>query len=169
MLTAAMNPCPCGYFGHPTKQCTCSPARASAYLNSISGPLLSRIDLHGEVPPVSYEQLSAIGGEETSANVRARVVAARAIQTNRFACTGIACNAQIPPALLAESCPLDSGAEKLLRGAFDRMGLSGRAYDRILKVARTIADLDASEQIRAPHLAEALQYRALDRKYWNRG
>ena len=169
MLTAAMNPCPCGYFGHPTKQCTCSPARASAYLNSISGPLLSRIDLHVEVPPVSYDQLSAIGGEETSANVRARVEAARAIQTSRFACAGISCNAQIPPALLAESCPLDSGAEKLLRGAFDRMGLSGRAYDRILKVARTIADLDASEQIRAPHLAEALQYRALDRKYWNRG
>ena len=168
MLTAAMNPCPCGYFGHPTKQCTCSPARASAYLNSVSGPLLSRIDLHVEVPPVSYDQISAIGNEETSANVRARVEAARAVQTRRFASAGIACNAQIPPCLLAESCPLDNGAEKLLRSAFDRMGLSGRAYDRILKVARTIADLDASEQIRAPHLAEALQYRALDRKYWNR-
>ena len=166
MLIAAMNPCPCGYFGHPTRTCSCSPAKVSAYLNKVSGPLLSRIDLHVEVMPVTFEQLSGTAREESSAAVRERVEAARAIQSARYAGSGITCNAGITPALLADACPLDSQASSMLQQVFDRLGLSGRAYDRILKVARTIADLDGSEMIRLPHLSEAVQYRSLDRKYW---
>ncbi len=166
MLVGAMNPCPCGYYGHPTRPCTCSPAAVTRYLSRVSGPLLSRIDLHIEVQPVEYEAFSSPTPEESSQEIQKRVIAAREFQ--RLRNPSILCNAQIPPSLLRQSCPLDDGADRLLKAAFERMGLSGRAYERILKMARTIADLDRSEVIRAPHISEAVQYRSLDRKYWNR-
>lgn len=166
MLVGAMNPCPCGYYGHPTRPCTCSPAAVTRYLSRVSGPLLSRIDLHIEVQPVEYEAFSSPTPEESSREIQKRVIAAREFQ--RLRNPSILCNAQIPPSLLRQSCPLDDGADRLLKAAFERMGLSGRAYERILKMARTIADLDRSEVIRAPHISEAVQYRSLDRKYWNR-
>ena len=166
MLVGAMNPCPCGYYGHPTRPCTCSPAAVTRYLSRVSGPLLSRIDLHIEVQPVEYEAFSSPTPEESSQEIQKRVIAARVFQ--RLRNPSILCNAQIPPSLLRQSCPLDDGADRLLKAAFERMGLSGRAYERILKMARTIADLDRSEVIRAPHISEAVQYRSLDRKYWNR-
>ncbi len=169
MLVAAMNPCPCGYYGHPTRHCTCSEGRVSSYLNKVSGPLLDRIDLHVEVMPVNYEQLSSSQKEESSAEIRQRVAAAREIQQKRFSGTEISCNARIPPSLLAESCPLSPDAERTLRLVFEKLGLSGRAYDRILKVSRTIADLDQSELIQMSHISEAVQYRSLDRKYWAHG
>ncbi len=166
MLVAAMNPCPCGYYGHPTRACTCSQQAVARYLGKVSGPLLDRIDLHIEVPPVEYDQLSAKQKAECSAAIRARVNTARAIQQRRFAGTGITSNARIPTSLLKTYCPLTDAANTLLKGAFERMGLSARAYDRLLKVARTIADLAGSEVIDTPHIAEAIQYRSLDRKYW---
>lgn len=167
MLIAAMNPCPCGYFGHPERHCTCSPAAARQYLAKISGPLLDRIDLHIEVPPVKYSQLSSPQKGESSAAIRERVNAARAIQKNRFAGTGITSNAQIPAGRLKELCPLTEAAGRLMEQAFVRMGLSARAWDRLMKVSRTIADLAGSDRIEAAHVAEAVQYRGLDRKYWN--
>lgn len=166
MLAAAMNPCPCGYYGHPTKECVCSTNKTALYLNKISGPLLDRLDLHVEVMPVDYDALSSPAPEESSAAVKARVTAARAVQAERFGDHAIVCNAHIPPALLREVCVLSPEAQNLLRLVFEKLGLSGRAYDRILKVARTIADLDSSEIIQIPHLSEAVQYRSLDRKYW---
>ena len=166
MLVAAMNPCPCGYFGHPTRACTCSPQAVQRYLGKVSGPLLDRIDLHVEVPPVDYAQLSAKTPGESSADIRARVNAARQRQRERFGTSPIPDNAHIPTGRLREFCPLTPGANALLSGAFERMGLSARAYDRLLKVARTIADLDGSDTIDTPHIAEAIQYRSLDRKYW---
>lgn len=166
MLVAAMNPCPCGYYGHPTRACTCSAQAVSRYLGKVSGPLLDRIDLHIEVPPVEYDQLSAKKKAEPSAIIRERVNVARAIQQRRFAGTDITSNARIPTSKLKEYCPLTDAANALLKGAFERMGLSARAYDRLLKVARTIADLADSEIIDTPHIAEAIQYRGLDRKYW---
>lgn len=166
MLVAAMNPCPCGYFGHPTKQCTCSSKAAQSYLARISGPLLDRIDIHIEVPPVNFEKLSATAKAESSAEIRARVNRARLIQQKRFAGTGIVSNAHIPAGKLKEYCVLSEKATAMLRIAFDAMGLSARAYDRLLKVSRTIADLDESDIIQDMHVAEALQYRSLDRKYW---
>ena len=166
MLVAAMNPCPCGYYGHPTRPCTCSSQAVQRYLSKVSGPLLDRIDLHIEVPPVEYEQLSSKQKGESSAAIRQRVNAARAIQRQRFAGTGVTGNARIPTSRLRDFCPLTDAANGLLRGAFERMGLSARAYDRLLKVARTIADLDGAEVIDTPHIAEAIQYRSLDRKYW---
>ncbi len=172
MLVAAMNPCPCGYYGHPTRPGTCSPTAAANYLSRISGPLLDRIDIHVEVPPVEFAQLSSKTPGESSAAIRARVNAAREIQLRRFSgipeAAGITCNARIPTNLLKKVCPLTPGAEQLLQNAFDRLGLSARAYDRLLKVARTIADLAGSELIDTPHVAEAVQYRSLDRKYWDR-
>lgn len=165
-LIAAMNPCPCGFFGHPTRQCTCSQKMVTKYLNRISGPLLDRIDLHIEVPPVDYNSLSSNGSEETSAQIRERVNKARKIQTQRYAGTGITCNARLTPALLKKFCVLSPDASKLLQVSFDRLGMSARAYDRILKVSRTVADLDESENIEMRHIAEALQFRSLDRKYW---
>lgn len=167
-LVAAMNPCPCGYFGHPTKRCTCTEQKVATYLGRVSGPLLDRIDLHVEVMPVNYEQLSSARFEEGSSAIKARVTAARAIQTARYAGSGITCNSDITPAMLAQVCVLTPDAEKMLKLVFEKMGLSGRAYDRILKVARTIADLEASEVIGFDHLSEAVQYRSLDRKYWGR-
>ena len=166
MLTAAMNPCPCGYFGHPTRACTCTPVQQRQYLSRISGPLLDRVDLHVEVPPVDFQQLAAKQPGENSAAIRIRVNAARQIQQQRFAGTGIASNARIPAGKLREFCPLTDDARRLLQGAFERMGLSARAYDRLLKVARTIADLDGSPLLEVNHVAEAVQYRSLDRKYW---
>lgn len=168
VLVAAMNPCPCGYNCHPTHPCTCSEQKVSSYLGRVSGPLLDRLDLHVEVPPVDYDSLSSKAPEEPSAAIRERVTAARKIQEKRYAGKGFSCNAHIPPSLLGEACPLSTGAHAFLRSAFDRLGLSGRAYDRILKVARTIADLDCSGQIDVPHISEAIQYRSLDRKYWKR-
>ena len=167
MLIGAMNPCPCGYYGHPKRKCICSPKKVSAYLSKISGPLLDRFDLHIEVAPVEFEDLSAKSTEEPSAEIRKRVVAARAIQEERFRGTRITCNALITPDKLQQFCPMDDGAETLMKNVFDRLGLSARAYDRILKVARTIADLDSSEVIRKQHVAAASQYRSLDRKYWS--
>ena len=166
MMVAAMNPCPCGYYGHPTRACTCNQQAVGRYLSKVSGPLLDRIDLHIEVPPVEYDQLASKQKAESSADIRARVNAARARQQARFAGTDIVSNARIPTSKLKEFCPLTDGASTLLKGAFERMGLSARAYDRLLKVARTIADLDGSDVIDVPHIAEAIQYRSLDRKYW---
>ena len=168
MLVAAMNPCPCGYFGHPTRQCKCTPAAQQTYLSRISGPLLDRIDLHIEVPPVEYNQLSSGKPSESSADMRARVNAARVRQLERFKGTAVTNNAHIPPGMLRETCKMTDAASNMLHGVFDRMGLSARAYDRLLKVARTIADLDRADIIDTPHLAEAVQYRSLDRKYWRR-
>jgi len=168
MLVAAMNPCPCGYYGHPTQSCTCAPRAVEQYLGRVSGPLLDRIDLHMEVLPVEYEKLSSSRPEESSASVRQRVMEARKRQEKRFAGTGISCNAQIPPALLQECCPLEPAAEKLLAAAFERMGLSARGYGRILKVARTVADLEGAESIGPAHISQAIQFRGLDRKYWGR-
>ena len=163
MLAAAMNPCKCGYLGHPTRACTCTPAMVEQYRHRISGPLLDRIDLHIGVQPVEYSALAAEQGGECSADIRARVTEARSVQRKRYEGTGVRCNADLPGNLLRRYCRKDSGAERLLRGAFERMGYSARAYDRILRVARTIADLDHSEIITAAHLSEVLQYRSLDR------
>lgn len=168
MLIAAMNPCPCGYFGHPTRPCTCSSDRVSKYLSRVSGPLLDRLDLHIDVMPVEFEQLANAKPAESSAEIKKRVNKARKIQEERFAGTEIISNARIVPGKLQEFCPMEEKAQKLLQAAFDRLGLSARAYDRIVKVARTIADLDDSEVIRSQHIAEAIQYRSLDRKYWQR-
>ncbi len=167
MLVAAMNPCPCGFFGHPTKNCTCSPQAVHKYLNKISGPMLDRIDLHVEVPPVDYTALSSNSHEESSADIKARVNKARKIQQERYTGTGITCNADLTPALLKKFCVLTDEASKYLELAFERLGMSARAYDRILKVARTIADLDESEIIEKTHIFSAISFRSLDRKYWN--
>lgn len=166
MFVAAMNPCPCGYFGHPKRRCTCTPQAVSRYLARVSGPLLDRLDLHIEVPPVEFEELSSEKQAECSADIRARVNAAREIQNRRFRGTGISCNARITPDRLHDFCPMDEKSRTLLKTAFDRFGLSARAYDRVLKVCRTIADLDRSKTIEPRHVAEAVQYRSLDRKYW---
>ena len=169
MLVAAMNPCPCGYFGHPTRPCTCSPRAVDRYLGRISGPLLDRMDLHVEVMPVEFEALSSAGEEESSAQVRARVNAARKRQTERYEGRGFTCNGQLPPNLLREACPTTEEAGRLLRRAFEKFGFSARTYDRVLKVSRTIADLDNCDVIGSAHAAEAVQYRTLDRKYWLNG
>ena len=169
MLVGAMNPCRCGYFGHPTKPCTCSPLEVKRYISRISGPLLDRIDIEVELPSLSYDELSAKGVTcETSATVRERVVRARAFAAARLSDEkGIFCNAQLDAAAIRRYCVADEAATALLRGAYDRMGLSARGYDRIMRVARTIADLEESEIIRAQHIAEAIQMRSLDKKYWN--
>ena len=166
MLAAAMNPCPCGYFGHPTRACSCTPYAIERYLQRISGPLLDRIDLHMEVSPVEYDDLAGEAAGESSAEILKRVLAARTVQAKRYAGTDISCNARMPGAMLRKVCRLAPDAGRLLRAAFERMGLSARAYDRILKVSRTIADLSGSGRIEAEHVMEAVQYRNLDRKYW---
>jgi magnesium chelatase family protein len=167
MLVAAMNPCPCGYFGHPTRKCICSKNQVAAYLSRISGPMLDRFDIQVEVAPVEFEHLSSKDKEECSAAIRERVEAARMIQNERFKGTGITCNARITSDILHEVCPLTDKASETLKNVFEKMGLSARAYDRILKVARTIADMNKSEVIDKPHIAQAVQFRSLDRKYWS--
>ncbi len=166
MLIAAMNPCPCGYLGHPTRPCTCGKRAAAQYLNRVSGPLLDRFDLHIEAAPVTFDDLGSTVKEETSAEIRRRVVAARAIQNERFQGTAITCNARITPDKLAQFCPMTDKARARLKAVFEKLGLSARAYDRLLKVARTAADLRGVEVIDEAQIMEAVQYRTLDRKYW---
>lgn len=169
MLVAAMNPCACGYYGHPTKQCRCSESAVARYLGRVSGPLLDRLDIHIEVAPVEYEELRARHqNEETSSEIRSRVIAARSLQEIRYKNETFKTNSAIAPGKLLGYCKLDSGAENLLKMAFERLSLSGRAHDRILKMARTIADLAASEIIMAEHISEAIQFRSLDRKYFSK-
>lgn len=167
MLVASMNPCPCGYYNHPEKECVCSPGVVQKYLNKISGPLLDRIDLHVEVTPVPFSELSKQQNSEGSKQIRGRVIKARLLQSERFEKNDkIHCNAQMGSQELKKYCELDEGGSSLLKSAMEKLGLSARAYDRILKVARTIADLEASEKIETHHLAEAIQYRSLDREGW---
>lgn len=167
MLIASMNPCPCGYHNHPEKECVCAPGIVQKYLNKISGPLLDRIDLHIEVTPVKFEELSEKRTGEASEKIRNRVIEARLIQEQRFKeADGVYCNAQMSNKLLRKHCEINAQGTTLLKNAMDKLGLSARAYDRILKVARTIADLDKSEKIETNHLAEAIQYRSLDRESW---
>lgn len=166
MLVAAMNPCPCGFRGHPKRQCTCSKAMADRYINKVSGPLLDRIDIHIEVPPVDYEQLRSTAAEESSAQIRARVEKARKIQLDRFAGSKTLTNARMNSAQTREFCPQSAAAERMLRDMFDSLNLSARAYDKILHVARTMADMDEMEIIQEEHIFEAVQYRSLDRKFW---
>ncbi|MDE7396008.1 MAG: ATP-binding protein, partial [Clostridiales bacterium] len=164
MLVASMNPCPCGNYGSSRGACTCSPAAIEKYRNRISGPLLDRIDLQIEVDNITYDDLTCTEDAEDSASVKERVNAARMIQTKRYKGTDVHCNARMTSAMLNRYCALDSDAQILLKNAFDRLDLSARAYTRILKVARTIADLAANEQVTAEHVAEAIQYRNADRK-----
>ncbi|MDR1592593.1 MAG: YifB family Mg chelatase-like AAA ATPase [Prevotellaceae bacterium] len=167
MLVAAMNPCPCGYYTHPERDCTCPPGTVQKYLSRISGPLLDRIDMHIEIVPVPFEKLSEAAVSENSATIRTRVIAARKVQEKRFEHEkNIYCNAQMSSKVLRKHCLLDAESQELLKTAMVRMNLSARAYDRILKVARTIADLENSPDIAAMHLAEAINYRNLDREGW---
>jgi magnesium chelatase family protein len=167
MLIASMNPCPCGFFNHPEKECTCAPGIVQKYLNKISGPLLDRIDLHVEVTPVTFKDLSSRTTTESSAVIRDRVLAARSIQATRFKSeNGIYSNAQMNSRILKEVCQINNSGQQLLKNAMERLHLSARAYDRILKVSRTIADLASSKEIETEHLAEAIQYRSLDREGW---
>ena len=168
MLVAAMNPCPCGYYGSQQRQCTCSPTAVQRYLSKVSGPLLDRIDLHVEVMPVKYEEISSLEKGISSAQMREVVFGAREFQRERMQAHGIDCNAHIPPSLITELCPMDDNAKATLKKAFDKLGLSARAYDKMLKVSRTIADIEKSEIIRASHILQAVQFRTLDRKFWNR-
>jgi magnesium chelatase family protein len=168
MLVSAMNPCPCGYFGDPTRDCRCSPQQIQNYISRISGPLLDRIDLQVEVPAVKYKDLSSDFTGEPSADIRERVQAARRIQQERFAQTTVYCNANMESKHLREFCKVEEDAQELLRVAITQLGLSARAYDRILKVARTIADLGNNPTIEGEHVSEAIQYRSLDRSFWNR-
>ncbi len=167
MLVASMNPCPCGFYNHPEKDCVCSPGIVQKYLNRISGPLLDRIDIHIEVTPVPFKELSAAQRSESSSLVRDRVIKAREVQLNRYKDrSGVYCNAQMRTKELQEICVLDEAGSHLLKTAMERLGLSARAYDRILKVSRTIADLENSVNIKPGHVAEAIQYRSLDRENW---
>lgn len=167
MLVASMNPCPCGYYNHPTKECVCAPGVVQKYLNKISGPLLDRIDIHLEVVPVPFKKLAEMDNSESSKAVRARVLQARKIQEDRFAeHKGIYANAQMSSKLIREHVVLDEESSELIKNAMDRLGLSARAYDRILKVSRTIADLEGKADVEADHLSEAIHYRSLDRENW---
>ena len=167
MLVAAMNPCPCGFYNHPSLDCQCGSGEVKKYINRISGPLFDRIDIHIEVVPVDFKKLSDIRPAEHSESIRGRVIAARKIQEKRFeGLTGIHCNAQLPSNMLHQVCAIGETGNLLLKNAMDKLGLSARAYDRILKVSRTIADLDQSPDIKLEHLAEAINYRSLDRDSW---
>ncbi len=166
MLIASMNPCQCGYYGSIDKKCNCKPEQIKKYINRISGPLLDRIDIHVEVNQVKYNQFEQNKEIETSEKIRQRVNKARNIQKNRYQKYGIFSNAELTPKLMEEFCKLNSQSKKILEIAFNKLELSTRAYNRILKVARTIADLENCKNIEEEHLAEAIQYRSLDRKYW---
>lgn len=166
MLVAAMNPCPCGFYGHPTKRCICASGAVSKYLNRISGPMLDRLDLQIEVPPVDYTALNDSRPTESSAEIKERVCRARALQQERYKGSGITCNARLTPAMLRKFCIMTDSASEYLQASFDKLGLSARAYDRILKVARTAADLAGEEKIDKPQILTALRFRSLDRKYW---
>lgn len=167
MLIASMNPCPCGFYNHPEKECVCAPGVVQRYLNKVSGPLLDRIDLHIEVTPVSFDEMTATRRTESSDEIRDRVIKAREIQTLRFKDRpDIYSNSMMPAQLVKEVCSISEAGKTLLKTAMERLGLSARAYDRILKVSRTIADLAGSEEIKIEHLAEAIQYRSLDRDGW---
>ncbi|MCB2378910.1 YifB family Mg chelatase-like AAA ATPase [Hymenobacter sp. BT635] len=167
MLIASMNPCPCGYYNHPEKECVCGPGVVQRYLNKVSGPLLDRIDLHVEVTPVTFDQMTETRKAETSEHIQLRVEKAREVQTARFReFPEIHSNAMMPSQMVKELCQIDDAGRTLLKTAMERLGLSARAYDRILKVARTIADLGGAEEIYLEHLAEAIQYRSLDREGW---
>jgi magnesium chelatase family protein len=167
MLVSSMNPCPCGYYNHPEKECVCAPGIVQKYLNRLSGPLLDRIDLHVEVIPVPFNELSKSRVAESSENIRARVIAAREIQEQRYKNEiGVYANAQMSSRMLRQICRLNNDSAELLKIAMDKLGLSARAYDRILKVSRTIADLEGSEDIKTEHVSEAIQYRSLDREGW---
>ncbi len=168
-LVASMNPCPCGYYNHPDKECSCAPGAVHRYMNRISGPLLDRIDLHVEVTPVSIAEMASAEPGEPSAAVRERVVRARKVQEERFrGVEGVHTNAMMNPKMLRACCRLDAASAALLERAMERLNLSARAYDRILKVARTIADLAGAADIGAAHIAEAINYRSLDRESWGR-
>ncbi|MFL5728377.1 MAG: YifB family Mg chelatase-like AAA ATPase [Cytophagaceae bacterium] len=171
MLIASMNPCPCGYYNHPEKECVCGPGIVQRYLNKVSGPLLDRIDLHVEVTPVTFDEMTANRKTESSAEIRERVIKAREIQSKRFQDLksddlNIYSNAMMPPQMVKEICDISEAGKTLLKTAMEKLGLSARAYDRILKVSRTIADLADSKEIKIEHLAEAIQYRSLDREGW---
>ena len=166
MLIASMNPCPCGYYGTKDKNCTCTRTQISKYINKISGPLLDRIDIHVEVQAVEYEKLRKEVKEESSEEIRKRVNRARKIGQKRYKEYGIYSNSELTPALTEKYCKLGREEKEILKNAFDKLGFSARAYGRILKVARTIADLEEKENIEVKHIAEAINYRNLDRKYW---
>jgi len=167
MLISSMNPCPCGYYNHPEKDCLCPPGMVQKYLNKISGPLLDRIDLHVEVTPVSFDELASKTKGESSADIRERVMEARDIQEQRYSnAKGVHANAQISTKQLQKYCLLNTESQQMLKMAMEKLNLSARAYDRILKVSRTIADLAKSESITSEHIAEAIQYRSLDREGW---
>lgn len=168
MLVCAMNPCPCGFYGHPTRQCTCSNGAANRYVNRVSGPLLDRIDIHIEVPPVEYEDLSSRVKAESSEEIRKRVNAARKLQLDRLEGSGVKCNAKMSSAQTARFCIMTPQANVMLKNAFEKLGLSARAYDRILRVARTVADLEGAENIDTTHIGRAIQFRSLDRKFWGK-
>lgn len=167
-LVASMNPCPCGYYNHPTKECSCSTAAVHRYIGRISGPLMDRIDLHVEVTPVEREEMASTTLAESSASIRQRVMAARRVQSERFADTGIHTNTMMSSAMLRKFCPLTAESRMLLDRAMERLQLSARAYDRIIKVARTIADLEGAADIAPTHISEAITYRSLDRESWGR-
>jgi magnesium chelatase family protein len=167
MLVASMNPCPCGFYNHPEKDCICPPGTVQKYLSKISGPLLDRIDLHVEVTPVNFTELASERLAEKSESIRERVVIAREIQEKRFESKiDVFCNAQMSPKSVREICRINEAGQLLLKQAMEKLGLSARAYDRILKVSRTIADLAGSDDIQLEHLAEAIHYRSLDREGW---
>lgn len=165
MMICAMNPCPCGYSGHPTRPCTCSPGTAQRYLNRVSGPLIDRLDIHINVPPVDFENLSGNQKAEASAEIKKRVEKARAIQLERFKGTKITCNAKMDASSTRKYCQMTEDALFILKTAFDRLSLSARAYDKVLRIARTIADLDNEEVIETHHITEAIQYRSFDRQF----
>ena len=168
MLIGAMNPCPCGYFGSPNHECRCTKPQVAAYLAKISGPMLDRFDIHCRINPVDFESMSSKSKEESSAAIRERVQKAREIQNLRYKGTGITCNAAISDSLISEVCPMTDAARETLRNVFDKMGLSARGYNRILKLSRTIADMTGEEVIDKQHIAQAVQFRTLDRQFWGK-
>ena len=166
MVVAAMNPCPCGFYGHPTKKCKCTPGAVEKYLSKVSGPMLDRIDIHVEVAPVEFSDMANNSEAESSEKIRARVTKARKIQWQRFKNLSFNCNADISAAYINSICQTTKEAANMMKIAFEKLSFSARAYNKILKIARTIADLDEENIINSKHIAEALQYRSLDRRYW---